>query len=125
MRFPDHQWKVGNVVFVVGREGPVRRTKVVAVRKFKRGPKVTTEGGNEWDPDAGRAWGHRGESWYTGEWIEPSTPKLEKQLAERFWQTHIRSIVKEWHTLSHEHRKLLGKTAIQILREREKAADPG
>lgn len=74
----QHDHAVGDTVFVVDFHGrPTTRTKVTAVRSYKRGPKVTTANGSEWDVRGGCMWGSRGSAYYTGPRLMPASDELE------------------------------------------------
>lgn len=77
MTIKPPEYQVGDIVFLVGHDGkPVRRTKVSAVKDYKRGPKVICEDGSEWDPAAHCRWGQRSIRYYMGSRLAPYTDKL-------------------------------------------------
>ena len=86
------EFEVGERVFVVNDGKPVRRTTVTEIKSYKRGPKVICQDGSAWDPRAGRRWGERSISFYTGPELRKSTSHLERQWRNAVTKSHLKRL---------------------------------
>ena len=84
----DADWKPGQEALLVWvRYGPVEDpevVRVVDVQSYKRGRKVTTDDGREWDVDRGaqpiRRWGTRTAAYDSGPYLRVLTPELRAEI---------------------------------------------
>lgn len=114
----EHEYQVGDVAFLVDHGGnPYKRTTVSAVKPYKRGPKVTTADGSEWDPGHyGHQWGTRSVPYNTGPCLKPSTEKMEAAFATVYFQRQVRWALEHFDELTPEQRATLGRAAAEFRR---------
>lgn len=114
----DHEYTVGEVVFIVEHSGkPSHRTKVAEVKNLKRGPKVTCEDGTVWDVSVSRRWGARTDSWYTGAHLEPHSDKRAAEYRALVSKSFVKWALHNFDELTAEQKKALGDLAVKIKRE--------
>jgi len=114
----DHEYQVGDVVFIVEHGGlPRRRTTVIAVKPYKRGPKVTCADGSEWDPAVGRLWGARGDPWYSGQSLRPRSETLEATFDSLLRKNRLQWALSNWESITPEQQKALGDMALEARRD--------
>lgn len=118
MSHRDHEHAVGDVVFVVDFNGkPTKRTKVAAIKPYKRGPRVTTADGSEWDVAGGCIWGQRSHQYYTGPRLEPHTDEMEDAFGRVLALSHVRWIERHFADLTPEQQTEIGRVARKVYRE--------
>lgn len=116
-------YKPGDVVFIVThRNVPTRRTTITAVKDYKRGTKVTTYDGVEWDASSGLPWKARAETWYSGATLAPYTDELAAAFTSRKREAALRWCLEHWTELPADTQKMLGRMAADIRAHREKPA---
>lgn len=110
----DHKYTVGETVFIIGHDGkPSHRTKIAAIKPYKRGPKVTCEDGTEWDVEAMRRWGARSEPFYTGSHLEPHSEHRAAQYRALVHKSYVKWALQHFNDLSPEHQKALYEAAAK------------
>lgn len=99
----EHQYTVGESVYIVKFNGKPRElTTVTEVKEYKRGARVTTKGGHEWDIVGRCSWGQRQIAYYTGSQIAPVTPKLDAAYTSIQAKRHAEWLVNNWNRLTAE-----------------------
>lgn len=90
----ENFYEVGATVYVeTFGGGHLQKTTVKEVKSLKRGLKVTTSDGIEWDVDHdGRMWGSRGIAYYTGSKLKPNTPEMELSYRKSQVSRQLRSL---------------------------------
>ena len=108
----DHEYTVGETVFIIGHNGkPSHRTKVAAIKPYKRGPKVTCEDGTEWDVEAMRRWGSRSEMYYTGDHLEPHSEHRADQYRALVYKSYVNWAFQHFDVLPPQQQEALYKAA--------------
>lgn len=118
----DHQYTVGEIVFIVAHNGePSRRTKVREVKDYKRGPKVICEDDSEWDVNAHCRWGSRSEPYYMGNRLAPYTDKLATAYATAVAKRRLQWALDHFDELNPVHQAAISKFLFDIKKEHKQA----
>ena len=124
----EEKWEVGQeVLFDPGvtygtRDVSSKIVRVVAVKQYKRGRKVITDDGGEWDVDCTgktRRWGTRVIEYYNGPSIKRLTPALRTVVTARdrdlHWRRGVEKVLSHWDTLSPEKKQAIYEVAHAAL----------